>query len=315
MPSTRPGSEPPHYRSVVHVMGTVGVLDAWGSHAPAALAAAGAELDRLERLWSRFLGESDVSRLNAAPGEWIGVAPETENLLRDAVRLCGLTGGAFDVTRGGGPDAVDLRPGFARLRPVPRPDSPAEHGPAEPGSTDVDPDAVDPTGIDLGGVGKGAAVGRVLDLLDAGGVEAALVNLGHSSIGTLRTPPGRDVWRIGITRPPGMSGPDWPVLRIRGGQVSTSGSYEHGLTLDPRTGAPADGGIRSVTVWCDDGTRAEACSTAVLVLGVEAGFALRERLAFDAVAIDAAGVVHTTEGLRDLRPCDPASHARPMSSW
>lgn len=310
MPSTRPGSEPPHYRCVVHVMGTVGVLDAWGSHAPAALAAAGAELDRLERLWSRFLGESDVSRLNAAPGEWIGVAPETENLLRDAVRLCGLTGGAFDVTRGGGPDAVDLRPGFARLRPSHRPGSTAGCGQGA-----VDPAGPAPGSLDLGGVGKGAAVGRIMTLLDDRGVDAALVNLGHSSIGTLRTPPGRDVWRIGITRPPGMSGPDWPVLRIRGGQVSTSGSYEHGLTLDPRTGSPADGGIRSVTVWCDDGTRAEACSTAVLVLGVEAGFALRERLAFDAVAIDAAGIVHTTEGLHDLRPRDPASHARPMSSW
>jgi thiamine biosynthesis lipoprotein len=65
--------------------------------------------------------------------------------------------------------------------------------------------------------------------------------------------------------------------------------------VDPRTGLPADGPWRTATVAADDALRANAASTAAIVLGADAldwldaaGYAAR------LVARD--GSVHTTAG-------------------
>jgi thiamine biosynthesis lipoprotein len=271
-------------------MGTLAVIDAWGGDAGHALELARREFERLESLWSRFRPGSDVARLNAASGDWVDIAPETSALLRTAVALRAETGGAFDVTLGSGVlEEGDIRDDAARMQPV--------------------------ACIDLGGIGKGAAVPRVIDLLREHQVPAAMVNLGRSSIGVLGTPPGRDHWRVAIDMPvvpesaahvipatafAGMSGGllrpgRQQVLAFRGGYVSTSGA-SGGHTVEPSTGEPPASGIRSATVLCDDGARAEAWSTALLVLGVP-GMALAEKADCAAVLVDEAGHIHSTTGL------------------
>jgi thiamine biosynthesis lipoprotein len=264
--------------AAVPVMGTVASLAAWGPTGPAAVTAAGAELTRLDGLWSRFRPGSDVCRLNAAAGTWVGVAPETAALLAACLELAEATAGAFDVTLGsGGGRAIDVRADAARL-----------------------PDGAR---LDLGGIGKGAAVVRVIESLRARAVPAALVSLGRSSIGVLGLPPGGGPWRIAITRPAGQRTGSRPVVELSSGYLSTSGDYEQTSAagnhiVDPATGHPAASGIRSATVVCADGARAEALSTAMLVLGRDAGFALHARLGgFDAVLLDEAGAVHSSPGL------------------
>jgi thiamine biosynthesis lipoprotein len=265
--------------AAVPVMGTVASLAAWGATAPAAVATAAEELVRLEGLWSRFRPGSDVCRLNAAAGAWVRVAPETAALLAACGEFGEESAGAFDVTLGsGGRGAIDVRGDAVRL-----------------------PEGAS---LDLGGIGKGAAVTRVVELLRAHDVPAALVSLGRSSIGVLGPPPGGGPWRIAITRPAGEWTGTWPVLELSSGYLSTSGDYEWSSAagnhiVDPATGRPAASGIRSATVVCADGARAEALSTAMLVLGRDAGLALHARLGgFDAVLLDEAGAVHATPGLR-----------------
>lgn len=59
------------------------------------------EIARLERLWSAFRRDSELSELaRRAGGEAVQVAPETALLLAHARELNAVTEGAFDVTLG-----------------------------------------------------------------------------------------------------------------------------------------------------------------------------------------------------------------------
>ncbi|MFT4109883.1 FAD:protein FMN transferase [Propionicimonas sp.] len=251
-------------------MGTLAILRLWGPDAHDALAETDARLHRLESLWSRFRPDSDVSRLNRASGSWTEVAPETALLLERAAALQEETAGAFDVTLGTGLGRpVAVRGGKARL----------------------------PAGaaLDLGGIGKGAAVQDLLDGLRRRHVEAALVSLGRSSIGLLGTPPGRDHWRVGL----GPTGPSraGAALLLGEGHLSTSGAGRASRTIEPVRGEPAASDVRTATVLCADGARAEALSTALVVLGTTAR--LTSRVAgFEAVLTDHDGVRTCTPGIR-----------------
>jgi thiamine biosynthesis lipoprotein len=55
-------------------------------------------LDRLERRWSRFLPDSEISQLNAHAGQPVAVHRSTLLLVERAVEAWRLTGGAFDPT-------------------------------------------------------------------------------------------------------------------------------------------------------------------------------------------------------------------------
>src|SRR3954470_5699716 len=66
---------------------------------PAGLAeAAKQRVDDLERRWSRFLPDSEVSLLNARAGLATTVSTETVELVRRAVEAWRLSGGGFDPT-------------------------------------------------------------------------------------------------------------------------------------------------------------------------------------------------------------------------
>jgi len=56
------------------------------------------ELDRLESLWSRFLPDSELTRLNNAEGSPIEVDPATVGLIREMRAGFVETAGAFDPT-------------------------------------------------------------------------------------------------------------------------------------------------------------------------------------------------------------------------
>ena len=85
-----------------------------GRYAEQAAQAAFDLVDRLERELSRFIPNSDISRINElAPGERTRVAPTTLECLVIARHAFELTGGAFDVSIGTG-----LRIAGARRRRV-----------------------------------------------------------------------------------------------------------------------------------------------------------------------------------------------------
>ena len=58
-----------------------------------ALVAAGCALvDALEQRWSRFLGTSEISRINAASGQWVTVSADTVLLIERAIEAAFIAG-------------------------------------------------------------------------------------------------------------------------------------------------------------------------------------------------------------------------------
>ena len=73
--------------------------------------------------------------------------------------------------------------------------------------------------------------------------------------------------------------------------------YHH--ILDPHTGCPAESGVKSVSVVAQDDTLADALSTALFVMGLDAGaeFQKSSGLAFEAVFVTDDNTVWITPGL------------------
>jgi thiamine biosynthesis lipoprotein len=248
------------------------------------------EVRRLEHAWSRFRADSEISRLNDAAGSWVEVGAETSELLRRATGAWEDLGGWFDPFMAGELVAAgydrDLhllhRPDPGSRRPVGRrtPGGVPARCPARKSRSPLELDGHrarlhDGATFDPGGLGKGLAADMVSGLLLEMGAEGALVNLGGDLRARGRTPPRG--WRIAVEDPFDRSRPSVAVIGVTDSGLCTStclkrrwtapdGSPAHHV-LDPRTGAPADVEIASITVTADQTWRAEALATAVMLAG------------------------------------------------
>ena len=169
---------------------------------------------------------------------------------------------------------------------------------------------------------KRAALGTILCLVGAGLNGADNGNL--SSLGQVATLDlGGDVfvmgrktdgsdWRIAV-KDPADTESYLGVVSAADKFIVTSGVYEryfeeNGVRyhhiLDPKTGCPAESGLVSVTVLCENGAWADALSTACFVLGPDGALALRDDLAdqgtdFELILVTDDGRVLYTDGLAD----------------
>lgn len=225
----------------------------------------------LERRWSRFLPDSEISRLNRAEGSPLEVSADTVTAVRAACAAWVVTGGRFDPTvhdslvRLGYDDTIDV---VARRGGG----SPAIALPA-PGCDGVVFDEVQrivhlPLGVrlDLGGIGKGLAADLVVAGLLARGARGAMVSVG----GDLRvagTPPNGEAWIVDVEDPR----TDLPVARLEllDGGVATSttlrrrwrtGQRPHHHLLAPDTGTSTTSDVVGVTVVADTAAWADALS-------------------------------------------------------
>jgi thiamine biosynthesis lipoprotein len=267
---------------------------------------------RLERRWSRFLADSDVSRANAAAGTGaVAVADETLDLVEDAVGWWRATAGAFDPTVLHALEALGYDAPFAevRTRPAARPVvASAPPGlpelripavgcdPADlpaPGCAGIVIDRAGRTlhlpagvGLDLGGIGKGAAADHAAAGLRARGVASACISLGGDvhAFGAGNGPGGRG-WTIPVEDPFDETRVLFSHVVDDGAIVTCTDRYRRWLhdgrsvhhLLDPATGRPADTGLAAVVVTDVQCARAEVLAKAAFVAGPDAGAALLER--------------------------------------
>lgn len=294
-------------------MSTVFTHRAFGAHAEEALRAVREEAARLERLLSRFLPESDVSRVNRSAGvRSEPVNPDTYKVLSRAAEISKLCGGLFDVTIG---PLTDL---WRRGKEAGEPPDEAEIGRVLPlvgyAGLLLDPDERTAglrnfgQSIDLGGVGKGYAGDRFLEVFREYGVASAFTNLG-GNVAALGAKPDGSPWRVGI-RHPRRDDALIAAVSVRDRAVVTSGDYQRyfvgpdGRTyhhiLDPRTGRSADSGLASATVVAVNSLDADALSTLLFVAGKEKGLALlRQFPGAETVAVGTDLKVTITAGLKD----------------
>lgn len=292
------------YTRTLFAMDTVMAFTARGPQAPEALEEALAEVRRLDALLSAQAPDSEISRLNSdghAP-----VSEDTTNLLEAAVTIGAETGGLYDCTvyplmeLWGFPSKAYRVPDEQEIAALlPQVDSTqvrVSNGRAELGPGQR---------VDLGGIAKGYTAARVMELLKTRGVKSAMITLG-GNVQTLGDRPEGGPWRIGVQDP--LGGENYPaVIETKDAAVVTSGGYQRYFEdggrryihiLDPRTGAPAESDLLSVTVVSPDGTLADALSTAIYVMGLdEAVTYWQTHEGFELILIAENSAVYVTEGL------------------
>ena len=291
-------------------MDTVMQLRAYGPAAEDALAQAEAEIYRLEGVLSCRDEQAALARLNETGGGTAG--EETAALLQTALTLCEQTGGAYDPALGALSEAWGFSTGAYR---VPEPDALAEAMQSSgAGLVQLDGISVTLTNgaqLDLGGIAKGYAADLLRAQLEKEGVTSATLDLGGDVFVMGRKTDGSD-WRIAV-KDPADTESYLGIVSAADKFIVTSGVYEryfeeNGVRyhhiLDPKTGCPAESGLVSVTVLCENGAWADALSTACFVLGPDGALALRDDLAdqgtdFELILVTDDGRVLYTDGLAD----------------
>lgn len=284
-------------------MGTTISLLLPESRAERARQAVRALFDEWEQILSRFLVESELSRLNQRPGEPVPVSGLLYHVLATALTAARATEGIYD------PALLDqlARLGYDRTfdaLPTSQFDAII---PGEPGGhwrgIKVDPirrSVTLPVGIrlDFGGIAKGMAVDAALEALRQDGVYAALVNAG-GDLAVLGLPPEAEHWQISV---PGRE--QFWALPLRRGAIATSGiahrHWRQGSTLrhhllDPRTGLPSRSDLWSVTVVADRCEQAEVAAKVAFILGSRAGSAFLRKHHIGGLLVRQDGTWETVE--------------------
>jgi thiamine biosynthesis lipoprotein len=255
-----------------------------GSLAPARIIVE-RRLHEIDRAASRFRTDSELSRLNAADGEWVAISPLFASALRVARNAAESTDGLVDPTVGNA--LIDL--GYDRTFTQVSQNGPPLTLRAQtvPGWQQLEVDDVGecarvPRGvrIDLGATAKAlaadlcaAAVARVLRC-------GALVSLGGDIAMAGNGPSGG--WPVNVTDHSDLdlpsSGHAQAVAMHSGGLATSSssarkwrrgGSLLHHL-IDPRSGLPATGPWRTVSVAAPTCVLANTASTAAVIIGAAA---------------------------------------------
>jgi thiamine biosynthesis lipoprotein len=291
------------------IMGTRIVVELWATdkaQGDAAIEAVLAEMRRVDQAMSTYKPTSELSIVNAqAAQKPIKITAELFDLLTTALEYSRITDGAFDITYASVGYLYDFR---KHVHPDEK-----QIAAALPGINyrHVELDQKNSTvhfaragmRIDLGGIGKGHAVDRGIAILQARGIEHALVTAGGDSriIGDRFGQP----WVVGIRHPDRK---DEVIARIplEDAALSTSGDYEryfdeNGVRyhhiIDPKTGRSASK-VRSATIIGPTATRTDGLSKTAFVLGPEKAIEIYNRLDdIDAVLVTPEGKVLYTKGL------------------
>ncbi len=303
------------YTKTVFAMDTYMTLTAYGENAEEAVDAGAEEIRRLDALFSIGDEGSEIYAVNAAGGG--ALSEETAMLVRRARDIWEQTGGVFDISVYPIMDLWGFPTGEYR---VPEEEEIAETLPlVNAGNLHLEErDGVttltmeDGMQIDLGGIVKGYADDRVAEIFASYGITDAVINLG-GDVRVMGTRNDGTRWRVGIQDPEDEDG-YLGGLSLTDISVVTSGGYERYFEdtetgvryhhiIDPRTGAPADSGLLSVSVVSADGTLADALSTALFIMGLEDAVAYCEAHCaedgFGALLMTEEREIYLTEDLED----------------
>jgi thiamine biosynthesis lipoprotein len=273
------------------------------------------ELDEIVAQMSHWEADSLLSRYNRAPGDtWHALPAQFFAVIDYALTVFDETGGAYDPAAGllvnlwgFGPARRYDQAGFYAPAPEAVGAVLARRRACQPRLDRVGRCLYQPGGalLDLSSVAKGYAVDCLAQRLEALGVRHYLVEVGGELRGAGVKQDGQPWW-VELEGVPDAAGAPAPqsVVALHGLAVATSGDYRryfHHLdrrashTLDPRTGYPIANDIASVTVLAPTCMAADALSTALTVMGVDAGLAFAERR-----SLAARFLLRQANGLREV---------------
>ena len=266
----------------VYAMDTVMNLTVYGENAAAALESAEKELHTLdEAVLSRTAEGSELYALNASNGATVeyGADDALPALIETALTISDATDGAFDPTLAPVLDAW----GFTKdERRVPSADELKEllsHTGCGKVVLEKTADGwtvtlLDGAQLDLGGIAKGYASDRVAAIFAQHNITSGTISLG-GNVYVCGSKPNGQPWVVAIQDP--RSDGYAVTVALTDSFAVTSGGYQRYYTapdgtvyqhiLDPKTGYPVESDLLSVSILCDNGTMADAYSTALYVMG------------------------------------------------
>jgi FAD:protein FMN transferase len=286
-------------RHIFAAMGTTVTVLAPAAHGPQAIEIVRTLFDEWERALSRFLPESELSRLNARAGTAVEVSPLLWDVLTTALEAARATDGRYDPTLLRQMLWIGYDRTFADIDRKGRVAAPTV-GQARIGGDwrliQLDQarrvTLPEGAGLDFGGIAKGMAVDAALDQLRALGLTPALVNAG-GDLAVAGQPPGQCDWPIAV---PGRDR-HW-TIPLRNGAIATStvtrrnwhqGDEVRHHLIDPATGEPARSDILSVTVVAPYCRQAEVGAKMALLLGAQAGVRFLETRGLAGLLIPTTG--------------------------
>ena len=288
----------------VFAMDTYMQLDVYGKQE--SLDKLKSEIERLDDLLSSTNEKSDIYRVNQSGTA--EASEDTASLVKRSLELCKQTNGSLDITV----YPIVEKWGFISQNYTIPSKSELNALLKNVGYDRVKSDGKKitvPSGckLDLGAVAKGYAADRAKEILNDEGVDSALLNLGGTVLAYGKKPNGEN-WKVGVTDPENTD-EYMGVIECADKIVATSGNYERYFEqggkrychiIDPKTGYPVDNGIASVTVISNDGTKNDALSTALFVMGVDkAKEFIKADGSFDCVILTNDKKAFVTEGLKN----------------
>ncbi len=265
-----------------------------------------AELERIDRVASRFRHDSELSQLNAAAGTEVVVSDDLFEAIDVALAMAAATDGLVDPTVGNTMNRLGYDRDFAQVLHGVAGDLPPEE--ATPGwrSVSVDPGRhtvrlAGHTAIDLGATAKALAADRAAAIIHRALGCGVLVSLGGDAAAAGQAPEGGFV--IGVADTCTSPSPTERVAIWSGGLASSGvgvrhwrlGTHEVHHIVNPATGLSAAPCWRTVSTAAANCVEANAASTAAIVLGAHAVDWLEDHgLPARLVALD--GTVVYTEG-------------------
>lgn len=265
-------------------------------------------LEQVNDQMSTYRKDSELSRFNQLESaDAFEVSPQTALVVKEAIRLNGLTLGALDVTVG---PLVNLW-GFgpeARPEVVPTDEELAarkavigiKHLSVEGNILKKD---IPNLYVDLSTIAKGWGVDVLADYIQSQGIENYMVEVG----GEMRLKGlNRDgvKWRIAIEKPSTEERAIQDIIEPGDMAVATSGDYRiyferdgvrYSHIINPQTGKPIDHKVVSVTVLDKSSMTADGLATGLMVLGEELGMQVANEHNIPTLMI-----VKTEDGFKEL---------------
>jgi thiamine biosynthesis lipoprotein len=267
------------------------------------------ELEAIDRACSRFRADSEVMRLRGADGRWTTASALLREALHAGVRAAAATDGDVDPTVGASLEALGWDRDFGVVVSRSAPTGIALVPAAGWRRIEIDDEGERvrvPAGvtIDLGATAKALAADRAAEAAYAETGAGVLVNLGGDV--AVAGPAPAQGWPVLVTddhRTP-VDAQRGEAVAIHSGGLATSsttvrrwhtadGDVHH--IVDPRSGAPAPGIWRTVSVCAASCVDANTASTAAIVRGAVAP-AWLQSLRLPARLVRADGHVVRTDG-------------------
>jgi thiamine biosynthesis lipoprotein len=247
------------------VMGGHGTITLVGGN-PDLLNECWALADTCEQLWSRFIPDSDISRINWSEGEPVRIAPLTRQLIAAMISGHTLTEGVYDPTLL--PDVINA--GYSTSTVDPTRSTQLPPSALAPGHLEgikfSDDHVIVPTGttLDPGGIAEGFTADLIAQCAIDQGAYGVMVEIGGDIVVQGDAPDGV-AWRLGVEDPYAPEA-HASIVRLQLGAVATSSQLKrrfgdgerstHHL-INPATHSSATAEAQTVTVIAASGSRAE----------------------------------------------------------